>query len=458
MTAGFQSDFLWGAATSAYQIEGAPDADGRGPSIWDVFARIPGKTDNGDTGCVACDHYHRYAEDVELMKALNLDAYRFSISWPRIMPTGRGAINERGLDFYDRLVDRLNDAGIEPFATLYHWDLPVALQFELGGWIHDDLPKLFADYAAAVYDRLGDRVRYWLTINEPWCVTDGGYMCGVHAPGVQDETLAYRVAHNVIRAHGHAVGAYRASRYGNGEISFALNLNYVYPATDSAADCAAVQRALESAGGWYTDPLVHGDYPAVMRERLGDLLPRFSAEDQSLLRNSMDYIALNYYNSDTVRHQDGAGRFDLVRAPDPQYAVTEMGWPVVPAGLTAILQWLNDRYPGHKFYITENGAAFDDKPDAAGFVYDPRRVSFLREHIAAVRKAMAAGVDIRGYFAWSLMDNFEWSLGYSKRFGIVRCDYETQQRTIKASGRWYARFIETGDLDAEPLEQEEVSP
>jgi len=438
------TEFLWGAATAAYQVEGAARVDGRGPSIWDVFCAIPGKTARGETGDRACDHYHRWAGDIALMRELNLRAYRFSIAWPRVLPQGRGAVNQRGLDFYDRLVDGLRGAGIEPLVTLYHWDLPAALQFELGGWAHDDLPHLFAEYAELMFKRLGDRVRLWMTLNEPWVVVDGGYFHGVHAPGIRDRALGYRAGHNLMRAHACAVARFRALNIPGGKIGFALNSSFSFPATDSAEDRAAAQRAIESFAGWFGDPPCFGDYPAEMRRRLGPLLPEFTAEDARLLRGSIDYVALNYYTSEVVRHAAGRGPFEFEIVPQPGVPQTTMGWPIRPDGQRELLLWLHRRYPGKPFYITENGCALDDQPDSSGFVNDPDRIAYLRAHFAAAREAMAQGVDLRGYFVWSLMDNLEWSAGFEKRFGLIRCDFETMQRTIKASGRWYADFIARG--------------
>lgn len=447
----FRGDFFWGAATSAFQIEGAPYADGKGPSIWDVFCRIPGKTAAGDTGEIACGHYDRYGEDVTLMSTLGLRAYRFSISWPRVMPAGRGKVNVPGLDFYDRLVDRLCANGIEPFATLYHWDLPAALQIELGGWIHDDLPCIFADYAAAAFDRLGDRVRYWLTINEPWVVVDAGYFHGVHAPGVCDQQLGYRAGHNLLRAHAYAVQRYRDSAHSGGNISLALNAAYSYPDRDTPEDHAAAERAMVAMAGWFGDPLVRGDYPALMRERLGDLLPPMRDEDAALLRGSIDYLALNYYTSNRVRHAPGAGAMELETVAQPGLPTTEMGWPIVPAGLYRLVGWLARRYPNLPVYVTENGAALPDEPDANGFVNDVGRIHYLADHIAALAAAMKDGIDVRGYFVWSLIDNLEWSAGYEKRFGLIRCDRDTLRRTIKASGHWYADLISRGAIAFDAL-------
>ncbi|MCA9243068.1 MAG: beta-glucosidase [Phycisphaerales bacterium] len=437
----FPSDFLWGAATAAFQIEGATTRDGRAPSIWDVFCATPGKTKRGDTGEPACDHYRRWKGDIELMREVGLQAYRLSVSWPRVMPSGRGDVNPAGLDFYDRLIDGLIDAGIAPMVTLYHWDLPAALQMEMGGWIHPDMPKLFADYAQVIYDRLADRVKMWITINEPWCCVDGGYFHGGHAPGIRDRRLGYLAGHNLIRAHAYAVQRYRAHENGKGKISFALNTTFSYPASDTPEDAAAAERAMLDFGGWFTDPPHFGDYPAVMRERLGDMLPEFSAQDAALLRGSMDYLALNYYLSDTVRHAPGVGHMEIERSFDPAYEKTQMGWPIVPDGFFRLLKWLNSRYQGLPVYITENGAACDDKPDAGGFVDDQDRIAYLADHLAAIAAARREGVDVRGYYVWSLMDNLEWSEGLSKRFGIIRCDPQSQERTIKASGHWYREVI-----------------
>ena len=439
--------FLWGAATAAFQIEGSPTADGKAPSIWDTFLANPETASSGDTGEVACDHYRRNAEDVALMRELNLNAYRFSISWPRVMPTGRGEVNKPGLDFYDRLVDQLCEAGIEPLATLYHWDLPLALQDELGGWEHDDSPHIFADYAELIFNRLGDRVRYWLTINEPQVVVEAGYFEAAHAPAKQNVALGYRVGHNLLRAHAYAVQRYRASAHNKGAISFALNTAYSFPHSDSPADFAAAERAMLNFGGWFGDPTYFGDYPAALRARLGALLPEFSPADARLLRRSTDFIGLNYYFSHVVRHAPGNGAMEteVVQQTDVQH--TEMDWPVRPDGFRNILKWLSARYEGLPIYITENGAAFADQPDESGFVDDQNRITYLRDHLAAAHAAMADGVDLRGYFVWSLLDNLEWSLGFSKRFGLIRCDHETQKRTIKASGRWYANVARHGDLD-----------
>ena len=436
--------FLWGAATAAFQIEGAARCDGKGPSIWDVFCATPGKTVRGETGDVTCDHVRRYREDVELMRRLNLGAYRFSVSWPRVMPRGRGARNPAGLDFYDRLVDELCAADIEPVPTLYHWDLPAALRDELGGWAHPDSPGLFADYSGLVADRLGDRVRIWITLNEPWCVVDGGYFSGRHAPGMVDRELGYRVGHNLLRAHAHAADRLRTGKHPAHSVTLAINSTYYFPASDAAPDVAAAERALLNFGGWFLDPVCLGDYPVVMRERLGNLLPAFTPEDRRLLQGSLDCIALNYYSSEAVRYAAGKGPMEVQSVPRSDWPQTAMGWSVVPEGLHRLLVWVDERYGGLPIYITENGAAFKDVPDERGYVDDPLRIDYLQRHLAACAAAVSEGVDLRGYFVWSLLDNLEWSEGFDKRFGIVRCDHETQKRTIKASGRWYADMIAAG--------------
>ncbi|MCB9849996.1 MAG: beta-glucosidase [Phycisphaerales bacterium] len=436
--------FLWGAATSAFQIEGAAHTGGKGPSIWDDFCRSPGRTAPDADGAITCDHVNRYREDVALMQELNLDAYRFSISWPRVLPTGRGYVNSEGLDFYDKLVDALCDAGIVPCVTLYHWDLPSALQIELGGWENESLPQLFADYATIMYDRLGDRVRYWITLNEPWCSVDGGYFAGVHAPGIRDRARGYLAGHNLMRAHGMAVAAYRASRNNQGAISLALNSSYYFPATDSREDEAAAERGMLDFAGWFGDPIYFGDYPPEMREAYGDLLPAFSDEDARLLQKSIDFLSINYYTSELARHDASVGGMRYRREQFTDRPRTSTNWAIVPEGFRELLVWLDRRYGGLPMYVTENGIALPDHADDAGYVDDPDRVAYLRDHFAAARSAMDAGVNLCGYFVWSLLDNLEWAEGFSKRFGLIRCDFETLTRTIKASGRWYADWIARG--------------
>lgn len=440
MTYDFPGDFLWGAATAAYQVEGAHRDDGKGPSIWDVFAQIPGRIAHGHSGDVACDHYCRWREDIELIQALHLNAYRLSISWARIMPSGRGDVNNCGIDFYDRLVDTLRQAGIAPLVTLYHWDLPAALQFELGGWLSPDLPHVFADYAETMFERLGDRVSHWITINEPEVIVTAGHAHAFHPPACNDLRLSYQAAHQLARAHGLAAERFRTI-CPDGQISVAINSIPAFPATDDPRDAAAADRAMLHQTAWHADPLVRGDYPDLIRERLGRDLPEFSEEDRRRLEGSIDYFALNYYLADIARHDNTGGPFQFRREPYPDRPRTATNWPIVPEGLTSVLRWIADRYPGLPIYITENGAAIDDEPDAEGFVKDEPRRDYIEQHIGAMHAAMRDGVDVRGYFAWSLIDNLEWSMGFTKRFGIVRCDHDTQRRTIKASGKWYAEFV-----------------
>ncbi len=450
----FPKGFLWGAATAAHQIEGSPLADGAGPSIWTRFAHTPGMTAGGATGDVACDHYHRWKEDVRLMRELGLQAYRFSVSWSRILPEGTGRVNQAGLDFYSRLVDELLANDIEPLLTLYHWDLPAALD-DRGGWLNRDCADWFAEYGRVLYRALDGRVKKWVTLNEPWVVTDGGYLHGALAPGHRNRYEAPIASHNLMRAHGAAVQAYRAE--GHHEIGLVVNIEPKYPASDSDADRAAVRRAHAYMNEQYLHPALLGRYPDELREIFGDAWPEIPQDDFKLIVQPLDFVGINYYTRSVTEATDsyplGAG---AVRQPLGTY--TETGWEVFPRGLTDLLLWFKDTYGDLPLYVTENGAAFFDPPvadtDASGAarVRDPLRIDYLRKHLSAVHDAIAAGVDVRGYMAWSLLDNLEWSLGYAKRFGIVHVNYETQQRTPKDSARWYARVIGThGASLAEPI-------
>lgn len=436
----FPSSFLWGAATAAYQVEGSPLADGAGPSIWQRFSHTPGLMTNGDTGDVACDHYRRYREDVALMRELGLGAYRFSISWSRVLPEGTGRVNERGLDFYRRLVDELLAAGIRPMATLYHWDLPAALD-DRGGWLNRDVADWFAEYAATMFRALDDRVALWATLNEPWVVTDGGYLHGALAPGHRNLYEAPIASHNLLRAHGRAVEAYRAGG-GKQAIGIVVNLEPKYPASDSEADLAATRRADAYMNRQYLDPLFRGAYPDEMREMFGDAWPDFPAADFDVIRTPIDFVGINYYTRGVMKADPSNVVERAVRVRQPGAIYTETAWEVFPQGLVDILVWFRDRYGPTPVYVTENGAAFYDPPAALGdLMDDPLRVHYLQEHIAAVGKAIAAGVDVRGYFAWSLLDNLEWSHGFTKRFGILHVDFATQKRTWKRSARWYQERI-----------------
>jgi beta-glucosidase len=458
----FPEDFVWGAATSAYQIEGAWDADGKGPSVWDAFSHTPGRIANGDTGDVACDHYHRFREDVALMADLGLTAYRFSVSWPRVQPAGTGAANEAGLRFYSDLVDALLEAGITPWVTLHHWDLPLALQDEHGGWLSPRMADAFADYARICFDALGDRVRHWITLNEPWVTAVLGYGEGAFAPGLTSADGPYRAGHEMLRAHGAAAEVYRREfqdRQG-GIIGMANNCDWREPASEAPADRAAAQRALEFYLGWFADPLYHGDYPASMRDRLGDRLPAFSDEDHARLRGSADFFGLNHYTTHRVAHVDGGGHVydganvgraedqDVAVTVDPDWPTTAMGWPVVPDGCRQLLRWIDARYGRPPIVLTENGCAYDTGL-VEGAVDDARRVAYHAGYLGACHDAIGDGTDLRGYFAWSLLDNFEWASGYDKRFGLHHVDFATGTRTPKASAHWYRDVIAQGGLPAD---------
>lgn len=435
----FPDDFLWGAATAAYQIEGSPLADGAGPSIWQRFSHDPRlMSAKGDTGDVACDHYNRMESDVALMQRLGLQAYRFSTSWSRILPEGTGRVNDKGLDFYDRLVDCLLEAGIEPLLTLFHWDLPAALD-DRGGWLNRDSADWFADYAQVMYHRLDGRVKKWVTLNEPWVVTDGGYLHGALAPGHRNMFEAPIASHNLMRAHGRAVQAYRA--VGTHQIGLVVNIEPKYPASDSAADVAATARADAYMNRQYLDPALKGEYPAELGEIFGEAWPDWPAQDMADIRQPVDFIGINYYTRNVVR--DDPAQWPLRASMVPQVAThTTTDWEVHPPALTDLLVWFRDRYGDIPLYITENGAAFYDPPTAGpDGIDDPLRCDYLRTHIAAIGEAIRQGVDVRGYMAWSLFDNLEWSLGYSKRFGIVHVDYATQVRTPKRSARFYGEVI-----------------
>lgn len=430
----FPPDFVWGAATAAYQIEGAWQDAGKGESIWDRFSHTPGKVNNGDTGDVACDHYHRYPEDIALMQTLGLQAYRFSVSWPRLLPAGRGALNLAGLEFYDRLVDALLAAGIQPFVTLYHWDLPQALQ-DLGGWDNRDVAYWFADYADLVSRRLGDRVQHWITHNEPWVVAFLGNLYGEHAPGYQDLALALRVSHHLLLSHGLAVQPLRSNSSPTSQVGVTLNFAPAYPASDKMEDLEAVQRWDGFAHRWFLDPLYRGSYPEDMLERFGGQMIEPQAGDLPTIASPIDFLGVNYYRRAVCRADRGD---PLLRVSHVQPAgeYTEMGWEVFPQGLYDLLIRLQRDYPVKNLYVTENGAAFTDAPDAGGAIRDSRREAYLRDHFVQAQRAIGDGAPLRGYFVWSLLDNFEWAHGYSKRFGLIYIDYQTQKRTIKQSGRW----------------------
>ncbi|MFF2859640.1 GH1 family beta-glucosidase [Streptomyces rubiginosohelvolus] len=445
---GLPADFRWGVATSSYQIEGAAAEDGRTPSIWDTFCRVPGAVEGGEHGDVACDHYRRMPEDVELIAGLGVDTYRFSLAWPRIQPGGRGPANQKGLDFYKRLIDGLRGRGVTPWITLYHWDLPQELE-DAGGWPARDTALRFAEYAFLAYEALGDRVEHWTTLNEPWCSAMLGYAYGLHAPGRRDLGDAMAAVHHLLLGHGLAAGALRDAAGGNPlDLGITLNLGTATPETGSEADREACRRAEGMGTRLYLDPLVHGRYPE-------DIVADLAAQrielpvregDLAAIATPLDVLGVNFYRGMQFSGvtEDGspldAEGLPVVRAVDRDLPRTAMDWEITPTELTDLLVRLERDY-GLPTVITENGAAFDDTVAADGSVPDADRTAYLADHIDAVVAARAQGADVRGYFAWSLMDNFEWAYGYAKRFGIVRVDYDTQTRTLKDSAKWYRDTI-----------------
>jgi beta-glucosidase len=443
-------DFVWGVATAAYQIEGAVAEEGRTPSIWDTFSHTPGAVDNGDNGDDACDHYHRWREDVALMRRLGVGAYRFSVAWPRVLPDGRGRINEAGLAFYDRLVDELLAARIRPFITLYHWDLPQVLQ-DRGGWPARYTAYAFAELAAAAGERLGDRVADWFTVNEPLCSAWIGHLEGRMAPGERDITRAVPAAHHLLLGHGLAAQALRAAAGGAIRLGAVVNLSPCQPASDTEADVAAARRADGHTNRWWLDPLHGRGYPADMIEVYG-VEPPVRPGDMELIATPTDHLGLNYYFRQVVTDDPGGPppRARMVSVPDA--VRTDMEWEVHPDGLEQLLTRLAEDYRVGTVYVTENGSAWPDRIDADGSVRDTERAEYLEQHLAAAARAVRRGVPLAGYFVWSLMDNFEWSYGYAKRFGLIHVDYPTQTRTIKTSGYRYAKLIaEHAALTSRPL-------
>jgi beta-glucosidase len=455
----FPNGFLWGVATSAYQIEGAVAEDGRGPSIWDTFSHTPGRVVDGQTGDVAVEHYHRVEQDVRLMAELGLRAYRFSVAWPRVQPDGRGPVEPRGLAFYQRLVDLLLEHGIEPWVTLYHWDLPQALE-DAGGWPEREVAGRFADYAGLVYGALRDRVAWWTTLNEPWCSAFLGYGSGRHAPGVQDPSAAVRAAHHLLLGHGLAVQAMRAVDDSR-SLGITLNLYAIDAASEEPADLDAARRIDALQNRVFLDPLLRGAYPSdLVRDLVGTAdLRHVRGGDLSTIATPIDVLGVNYYTRHIVGAQAPEGRAqgpsaypgaEDVRFTHRGRPRTAMGWAIDPDGLEEVLLRLHQHYPRVPLVVTENGAAFDDRPGPDGSVEDADRIGYIDAHLRAVHRAIAAGVDLRGYFAWSLLDNFEWAEGYSKRFGLVYVDYATQRRVPKASAAWYRDMIALGALDGHP--------
>ncbi|MEU9859602.1 GH1 family beta-glucosidase [Streptomyces sp. NPDC047971] len=453
MNALFPEGFRWGAATAAYQIEGAAAEDGRTPSIWDTFSRTPGKVRNGDTGDIAADHYHRMREDVALMRELGLTDYRFSLSWSRIQPTGRGPAVQKGLDFYRSLADELLESGIRPVATLYHWDLPQELE-DAGGWPERATAERFAEYAGLAAEALGDRITTWTTLNEPWCAAFLGYGSGVHAPGRTDDAAALRAAHHLNLAHGLAAGVLRASVPSTAELSLTLNLHAIRARSDAPEDVDAARRIDAVGNRIFLDPVFHGRLPADLVEDTRSITDWSFVRggDLEAISTPIDSLGINYYAPSVVAAGTSEspspwpGASDRVGFPSVPGPRTAMDWPVDADGLHELLVRLRDELPEIPLLITENGAAYDDYADPEGEVHDPERVAYVDAHLAAVHRAIADGVDVRGYFLWSLLDNFEWAYGYGKRFGIVHVDFASQRRTPKDSARWYAEVIRRGGL------------
>jgi beta-glucosidase len=442
--------FYWGSATAAYQVEGSPLADGAGSCVWHEFSHTPGTTYHAQTGDIAADHYHKWPEDVEVMKNLGLNSYRFSLRWPRILPEGTGAVNPRGLSFYDRLVDSLLACGIEPFVTLFHWDMPSAL-FRMGGWSNPDIAKWFGDYAAVAVDALGDRVRYWMTLNEPYVVSAEGHLVGNHAPGMRNIYQMGHSVHHQLRAHLAGYRAIKAARPG-ARVGLALHNAAVWPGTGSGPDMAAAERA-ESWHNFpmFLDPLVHGHYPPALEPRLRLFLPEGYENDMPALQVPPDFVGINYYHGYYVRDTSDSW-LGFVEVDGPEAPRTKMNWAVRPEGLHRVLTQVHERYHLPAVFITENGASYEDRM-VDGAVHDVDRTAYLKSHIAAVLQAKREGVPVEGYFVWALLDNFEWAHGYSQRFGIVYVDFETQERTVKDSGRWYGELARTGV----PPQHEELS-
>ena len=445
----FPADFVWGAATAAYQIEGAANEDGRGESVWDRFCATPGKVRNGDTGAVACDFYHRYHEDIALMRELGLDAFRFSIAWPRVLPEGRGVVNQAGLDFYDKLVDELLGNGIAPYVTLFHWDTPQVIE-DAGGWPVRDTVDAFSEYVEAVSDRLGDRVGHWITHNEPWVVSWIGHGWGHHAPGRESDADALATAHHLLLSHGRAVEILRRNSP-NSQVGITLNLDNPYAASESPEDVAATLWVDGLHNRWFLDPLFRGSYPEDMAKAWAEIMPEVRDGDLETISAPIDFLGVNNYTSPLVAADENGGRSQIVRRSDVDR--TDMGWEVVPEGLEDLLLRLHREYEPPAIYITENGAAYADVRGHDGSVHDLERQSYLEEYVAGASRAARQGVPLRGYFAWSLFDNFEWAWGYWKRFGLVYIDYATLERVPKGSFYWYRDFIAAQRLQSAGTEE-----
>ncbi|MBQ5940923.1 GH1 family beta-glucosidase [Massilia sp. AB1] len=435
----FASDFLWGCATSSYQIEGAGSVDGRVESIWDRFAATPGKVRDGSSGAVACDHYHRWPEDFDIGRDMGLNAYRFSIAWPRIFGEVGGRPNQKGLDFYSRLVDGMLERGLQPWATLYHWDLPQYLQ-DRGGWARRETVDAFLEFADVMTRRLGDRVKHWITHNEPWCTAIIGNFEGWHAPGLTDFKTALQVAHHVLVSHGKAVPLIRAN-VPDAQVGIALSLHPLRAASSKPEDLAAMERHDGLRYRWFLDPLHGRGYPQATLDAIGDAAPAILPGDMEAIAVDTDFLGVNYYFPETIAHAPGHAPLDAEVLPPGEVETTAMGWEVAPQGLAELLLRIEKDYHPGPIYITENGSCYEDSVDAGGEIDDVGRRHYLMRHLASLRAAIADGVPVKGYFAWSLLDNFEWAEGYLRRFGLTHIDYDTQQRTLKGSGKWYRSFL-----------------
>jgi len=458
----FPEGFAWGTSTSSYQIEGAPLADGKGPSIWDTFTQIPGKVANGESGEIAVEHYYKYKEDIALMAAMGLQNYHLSISWSRVQAQGRGAANAKGIQFYSDVIDELLKNGITPWITLYHWDIPTALQLETDGFLNPDIAGYFADYAELCFKHFGDRVKNWMTFNEPWVYSILCHGHGVLAPGRKSNSEPYIVGHNILRAHGKAVDVYRRKyqEEQKGKIGIINNCDWREPYTDSEEDKAAAQRSLEFFLGWFADPIFLGDYPEIMKKNVGDRLPKFSEEDIKLIKGSSDFFGINHYSTALVENADLNKTYEVnvydngclfedervVLHADPEWKKTEMGWNIVPDGFRKLLHWISERYDHPEIYLTENGVALTDEI-IDGKVDDQQRIDFLEGYFSSAHQAIEEGVNLRGYFVWSFIDNFEWALGYAKRFGLHHVDFETGVRTPKKSAKWYKEVMKNNGID-----------
>ena len=442
----FPDNFIWGAIASAYQIEGAWNEDGKGQSIWDRYVRLPDRILNGDTGNTACNHYHLMPDDVNLMKEIGLLSYSFTMSWTRILPEGIGEINQKGLEFYDRLVDNLLEAGIKPKATLYHWDFPVLLQ-DRGGWPNRDSIEWFGEYAAIAFNKLADRVDLWATHNEPWVAAFLGYGAGIHAPGINDVTQAYQAAHHMLIAHAKAVEIYRAGNFG-GEIGLVLNLNHLIPGSEREEDLQATRRVYDETHSLFLDPIFLGKYPENFFQWLGPNQPHIEAGDLEKLTGAADYLGINHYNSDKVYYDHSGGwlRARLEAYAAPGWGYTQMGWGINPAGLKAEVINIVNNYGHPKMFLTENGCSAVDIPDENGFVNDLDRIRFLRAHLIALHEAIEDGANVQGYYVWSILDNFEWERGYSNKFGLVRVDFQSLKRIPKQSSYWYSNVIKNNTV------------